>query len=218
MQRRAVRPALAAVPRTRLETMIFCKFMRSSAASLRLLCALLSSLAYLFSALAGAAGTPQGIGITYGQPAVPAAEFSGDLRRLTLPQASPAAARIQRPLLRGPASSKVAQGPSSLEPQSQGPLAPMPNPILTFAGISFNDSCTGGQCGGGWPPDPNGDVGPNHYIEAVNTAYAIYDKSGTRLAAFTKISCGAALRRRCARRRLKAIRSSSTIGWPIASC
>ncbi len=74
-----------------------------------------------------------------------------------------------------------------LGPQQQGgPLAPMPSPILTFAGISFNDSCTGGQCGGGWPPDPNGDVGPNHYIEAVNTSYAIYNKSGTRLAAFTE--------------------------------
>ncbi len=62
----------------------------------------------------------------------------------------------------------------------------MPSPILTFAGMSFNDSCTGGQCGGGWPPDPNGDVGPNHYIEAVNTSYAIYNKSGTQLAAFTE--------------------------------
>ena len=27
---------------------------------------------------------------------------------------------------------------------------------------------------------------PNHYVEAVNTSYAIYDKSGTRLAAFTE--------------------------------
>jgi hypothetical protein len=166
--------------------MIFCTITRSSAAALRLLCAFTLSLGLPVSPLAAAQETPQGIGITYGQPSVPAAEFSGDLRRLPLAQTAVAAPRIARPLLRGPVSSKTPKGFSSLAPQAQGPLAPMPNPILTFAGISFNDSCTGGPCGGGWPPDPNGDVGPNHYIEAVNTAYAIYDKSGTRLAAFTE--------------------------------
>ena len=169
--------------------MIFWNFRRSSTALLRLLLALpLLISACLDPSLAGAAGAPQGIGITYGQPAVPAAEFSGDLRRLPLAPAPVATARIYRPLLHGPVSSKIpSETPQPLAPQSRsGPLAPMPNPILTFAGISFNDVCTGGQCGGGWPPDPNGDVGPNHYIEAVNTSYAIYDKSGTRLAAFTE--------------------------------
>mgnify|MGYP003352320102 CR=1 FL=1 len=35
-------------------------------------------------------------------------------------------------------------------------------------------------------PDTTGDVGPNHYIQAVNTSLAIFDKgTGTRLAAFT---------------------------------
>ena len=62
----------------------------------------------------------------------------------------------------------------------------MPSPTQNFAGINFNDTCTGGQCGGGWPPDPNGDVGPNHYIQAVNSAYAIYNKTGTLLASFTE--------------------------------
>jgi len=31
------------------------------------------------------------------------------------------------------------------------------------------------------PPDPNGDVGPNHYFQTVNSHFAIYDKSGTLL-------------------------------------
>jgi hypothetical protein len=31
------------------------------------------------------------------------------------------------------------------------------------------------------PPDPVGDVGPNHYVEMVNLAYAVYDKSGNLL-------------------------------------
>jgi len=32
------------------------------------------------------------------------------------------------------------------------------------------------------PPDPVGDVGPNHYVEMVNLAYAVYDKQGNLLA------------------------------------
>ena len=62
----------------------------------------------------------------------------------------------------------------------------MPSATQNFAGLSFTDSCVGGTCGAGWPPDPNGDVGPNHYIQAVNDAYAIYNKTGTLLAAFTE--------------------------------
>src|SRR2546430_13474664 len=30
------------------------------------------------------------------------------------------------------------------------------------------------------PPDTNGDVGPNHYVQTVNTDFAIFNKSGTR--------------------------------------
>ncbi len=64
----------------------------------------------------------------------------------------------------------------------------MPSPLQDFGGLNFSDSCTGGQCGAGWPPDTNGDVGLNHYIEAVNDAYAIYSKTGTLLASFTENS------------------------------
>jgi hypothetical protein len=66
------------------------------------------------------------------------------------------------------------------------PLAPMPPPIQNFAGIKRSDTCVGGQCGGGTPPDTNGAVGPNHYIQAVNTAFGIYNKTGTLLASFTE--------------------------------
>ena len=31
------------------------------------------------------------------------------------------------------------------------------------------------------PPDPDGDVGPNHYVEMVNLSFAIYNKFGTKL-------------------------------------
>jgi hypothetical protein len=51
-----------------------------------------------------------------------------------------------------------------------GPLA-MPTPILTFEGMP-------NACGGCYPPDTNGDVGPNNYIQIVNTAFEIWDKNG----------------------------------------
>ncbi len=79
-------------------------------------------------------------------------------------------------------------GPSAYkapESVSQVPMAAMPNPSLTFAGLGFSDSCTGGQCGAGWPPDTNGDVGPNHYIQAVNTSFGVYSKAGALIASTT---------------------------------
>jgi hypothetical protein len=54
-----------------------------------------------------------------------------------------------------------------------GPLV-MPTPILTFEGIGqANSFCS---C---LPPDTNGDVGPNHYVQTVNLAFEIWDKNGT---------------------------------------
>lgn len=53
----------------------------------------------------------------------------------------------------------------------------MPTPLLTFLGLTAADAC---QC---LPPDTNGDVGPNHYVQSTNVKVAIYDKTGTRLLA-----------------------------------
>jgi len=84
---------------------------------------------------------------------------------------------------------KLAAGAkASTEPFINVPLAPMPSPLQNFAGLSFNSAVTGGTAGAGWPPDVNGDVGLNHYILSVNDAYAIYNKTGTQLAAFTENS------------------------------
>src|SRR5258706_15000917 len=32
---------------------------------------------------------------------------------------------------------------------------------------------------GAAPPDANGDVGPNHYVQMVNSSIAVFDKQGT---------------------------------------
>ncbi len=39
-----------------------------------------------------------------------------------------------------------------------------------------------------YPPDCNGTVGPNHYMQTVNTTYAIYDKNGAILAGPTAMN------------------------------
>jgi len=38
-----------------------------------------------------------------------------------------------------------------------------------------------GMSNTGYPPDPNGDVGPNHYFQTINTQYQIFDKAGNSL-------------------------------------
>jgi hypothetical protein len=50
---------------------------------------------------------------------------------------------------------------------------------VTFDGISAT---------GVLPPDTVGDVGPNHYVQLVNTALAVYNKQGTLLAGPTPIN------------------------------
>src|SRR5437667_12216509 len=54
----------------------------------------------------------------------------------------------------------------------------IPSPLLTFAGMGSSD----GGCGSCTPPDSDGDVGPNHYIESVNSSIRIHDKSGNVIA------------------------------------
>src|SRR5947207_8709809 len=50
----------------------------------------------------------------------------------------------------------------------------LPAPSLTFAGI--NSAGSGCGC---LPPDTNGDVGPSNYVQAVNSVFQIWNKSGT---------------------------------------
>ena len=57
------------------------------------------------------------------------------------------------------------------------PVSMMPPPLLTFEGTSFAE---GGIDEAG-PPDTNGDVGPNHYVQVVNQAFKVFDKNGNRL-------------------------------------
>jgi len=57
----------------------------------------------------------------------------------------------------------------------------LPRPIQNFEGLSSDDNATAH----GFrvvPPDTEGDVGPEHYVQYINMIFAIYDKSGNMLA------------------------------------
>lgn len=41
---------------------------------------------------------------------------------------------------------------------------------------------------GSFPPDPSGAAGPNHYVQAVNTRYRVFDKNGAGLTASLNLS------------------------------
>ena len=56
------------------------------------------------------------------------------------------------------------------------------NRLAPEFGVSFEGV---GNVNGVAPPDTNGDVGPNHYVQTVNLAMAVWDKSGNQLMAPT---------------------------------
>jgi len=57
-----------------------------------------------------------------------------------------------------------------------------PTVNLSFAGVGQGFSGPSGTFTvGGAPPDTNGDVGRNHYVQTVNQDLMIWDKSGTKL-------------------------------------
>jgi subtilisin-like proprotein convertase family protein len=62
----------------------------------------------------------------------------------------------------------------------------LPTPAVSFDGISEADTVTIGQ--GFLPPDTNGEVGPNHFVQTVNSAFRVWDKSGNPLTPLASLS------------------------------
>ena len=60
------------------------------------------------------------------------------------------------------------------------PTPTIPAPLLTFEGLSNVDNFNifGFRVN---PPDPNGEVGPNNFVEMINLVFAVYDKAGNLL-------------------------------------
>jgi len=107
-----------------------------------------------------------------------AVSFDKDLR--DLPQTGPKDKKPAREMGTPPNLGPNGNGIDSVLQTDAVLAAPAPTPTTSFAGLDLNN------WGAGWPPDTHGDVGPTHYIQAVNTSIGVFDKaSGTRLAAFT---------------------------------
>jgi len=107
------------------------------------------------------------------------------------------ALRSMRPIARPPAY--LAGTLLEIRPESEGPVAhrarargldgalqvlyptpTIPVPLLTFEGLSNVDNFNilGGRVN---PPDPNGEVGPQNFVEMINLVFAVYDKAGNLL-------------------------------------
>ena len=102
-----------------------------------------------------------------------------DLRKL--PYVAPKEEFEERRLTRYPHLGTGAPAPAApssplLDKLMKGlsrPTPKMPGPLLTFEGIG--DTC------GCQPSDSEGDVGPNHYVEAINETFKVFDKNGNTL-------------------------------------
>jgi PKD repeat protein len=69
------------------------------------------------------------------------------------------------------ANAALPTGSDAVWQKTMGKSASGKAPQAIFEGQSTSSS----------PPDCNGTAGPNHFMQLVNTTYAIYDKSGTKL-------------------------------------
>ena len=76
-----------------------------------------------------------------------------------------------------PATGSLRKG--SVAPARPGPSAP--DALLQFDGAATNDNLpfSGLEV---IPPDANGAAGPNHYFQAINLVFRIFDKSGNLVA------------------------------------
>ena len=84
------------------------------------------------------------------------------------------------PAVEGPRAHRVKPHSADGALQLFSPTPSIPAPLLTFEGLSNQDNFNvfGFRVN---PPDPNGEVGPNNYVEIINLVFGVYDKAGNLL-------------------------------------
>src|SRR6266576_6132333 len=107
-------------------------------------------------------------------------DVSPPLRDLAAGRIAPAAEDPANEPDRGPISAADSGHSSDGALQSALLPATIPSTQQNFEGLSNQDNFNifGFRVN---PPDPNGEVGPNNYVEMVNLVFAVYDKSGNKL-------------------------------------
>jgi len=109
-------------------------------------------------------------------------DVSPALRDIPIPYETPATTirEMQEPVENENAGREAEIRPQIVDPVLQSSFAVSnqgginaPIPGVNFAGVS--------NIAGVYPPDTNGDVGPNHYVQMVNLHFAIYSKTGALL-------------------------------------
>src|SRR5438552_7243291 len=102
-----------------------------------------------------------------------------NLPRATRPLTFPPDTILEVRPERGPVvQSKGYSGDAAV--QALSPAVAIPSPLANFEGLSNQDNFNifGFRVN---PPDPNGEVGPNHYVEMINLVFAVYDKAGNKV-------------------------------------
>jgi hypothetical protein len=137
-------------------------------------------------------------GAVQSEPVTPAI-FSGDIRSLpTLPARKPGDAVREIPRIQHPRTQPAATNasPAAAIPPAIDPLlANQQNVQAGSANRAFSSllvDIPGTSYTGVVPPDPVGDVGPNHYIQMVNSGsgavFSVYNKTGGLIAGPTALS------------------------------
>src|SRR6184192_1515020 len=104
-------------------------------------------------------------------------DSSGPLR--LMPAAPRPAGFVEHEVKRIPRNFNTAKAPDSALQSSIPPLL-VPVTSANFDGVGQGFSGPAGTfLVNSAPPDTNGDVGPNHYVQIVNTDFAIFNKTGT---------------------------------------
>jgi hypothetical protein len=142
------------------------------------------SLALSFAGLAGAGVVAAAQGPETPAPAAPKAVFLGAFKAVKFDVSPPLRSippievpqRLEDDRNDDPPSPREgALGPQDVDTRVQtriGTGGEIPGPNVSFDGFSGT---------GPTPPDPNGDVGPNHYVAMANLRFAIYSKLGALL-------------------------------------